>query len=115
MVLTRVQRYLFISHTWKTLLNHVFEDLRKTKAPDNHAASFVFTRFLGFLDDARNDDEIECGASWRGHESCEGSGDDEVTSKGGWVQQLDGKREHARSPMDEERVRHSDNEQARER
>jgi hypothetical protein len=59
-----------------------------------HAASFVFTRFLGFLDDARNDDEIDSGASWRGHESSEGSGDNEVTSKGGQVQQLDDKREH---------------------
>jgi hypothetical protein len=35
MLLTRVRRYLFICHTWKTLLNHVFEDLRKTKAPNN--------------------------------------------------------------------------------
>jgi hypothetical protein len=33
MVLTRVRRYLFTCYTWKTLLNHVFEDLRKTKAP----------------------------------------------------------------------------------
>jgi hypothetical protein len=31
MLLTRVRRYLFICHTWKTLLNHVFEDLRRTK------------------------------------------------------------------------------------
>jgi hypothetical protein len=31
-----------------------------------HVASFVFARFLGFLDDTRNDDEIESGASWRG-------------------------------------------------
>jgi hypothetical protein len=29
-----------------------------------HAASFVFTRFLGFLADAQNDDEIMFGASW---------------------------------------------------
>jgi hypothetical protein len=28
-----------------------------------HAASFIFTRLLGFLDDVRNDDEIESGAS----------------------------------------------------
>jgi hypothetical protein len=28
-------------------------------------ASFVFTLFLGFLDDARNDDKIESVASWR--------------------------------------------------
>jgi hypothetical protein len=36
MLLTRVRRYLFICHTWKTLLNHVFEDLRKTKAPNKY-------------------------------------------------------------------------------
>jgi hypothetical protein len=34
MILTQVRRYLFICYTWKTLLNHVFEDLRKTKAPN---------------------------------------------------------------------------------
>jgi hypothetical protein len=27
------------SHTWKTLSNHVFEDLRKLKAPNNHKYS----------------------------------------------------------------------------
>jgi hypothetical protein len=32
MLLIRVRRYLFICPTWKTLLNHVFEDLQKTKA-----------------------------------------------------------------------------------
>jgi hypothetical protein len=60
-------------------------------------ASFVFTRLLGFLDDARNDDEIESGASWRGvvEQVSASSGDDEVTSKGGRFQQLDVKREHA--------------------
>ena len=31
-----------------------------------HAVSFVFIRSLEFLDDARNDDEIVFGASWRG-------------------------------------------------
>ena len=35
MLLTRVRRYLFICHTWKILLNYVFQDLRKTKAPSN--------------------------------------------------------------------------------
>jgi hypothetical protein len=25
--------YLFTCHTWKILLDHVFEDLRRTKAP----------------------------------------------------------------------------------
>jgi hypothetical protein len=28
-------KYLFIYHTWKILSNHVFEDLQKTKAPNN--------------------------------------------------------------------------------
>jgi hypothetical protein len=30
-----IRRYMSISHTWKTLLNYVFEDLRRTKAPNN--------------------------------------------------------------------------------
>jgi hypothetical protein len=34
-ILIRVRRYLFTCYTWETLLNHVFEDLRKTKAPNN--------------------------------------------------------------------------------
>jgi hypothetical protein len=34
MLLTRDRRYLFTCYTWKTLLNHVFEDLRRTKAPN---------------------------------------------------------------------------------
>jgi hypothetical protein len=34
MLLARVRRYLFICHTWKILLNHVFEDLWRTKAPN---------------------------------------------------------------------------------
>jgi hypothetical protein len=33
---TRFQRYLFTHFTWKTLSNHVFEDLRKPKAPNTH-------------------------------------------------------------------------------
>jgi hypothetical protein len=36
MLLTRVRRYLLTYHTWKILLNHIFEDLRKTKAPNNY-------------------------------------------------------------------------------
>ena len=40
MVLTRVRRYLFTCYTWKTLLNHVFEDLRKTKAPNNSPSQY---------------------------------------------------------------------------
>jgi hypothetical protein len=34
-VLIQVRRHLFIYHTREILLNHVFEDLRKTKAPNN--------------------------------------------------------------------------------
>jgi hypothetical protein len=33
-LLTWIRRYLSISHAWKTLLNYVFEDLRKTKVPN---------------------------------------------------------------------------------
>jgi hypothetical protein len=36
MLLTRVRRYLFTYHTWKILLNHIFEDLRRTKAPNTN-------------------------------------------------------------------------------
>jgi hypothetical protein len=32
----RVRRYLFIHYTPETLLNHVFEDLRKPKAPNSY-------------------------------------------------------------------------------
>jgi hypothetical protein len=34
MVLIRVRRYLYMYYTPETLLNHVFEDLWKTKAPN---------------------------------------------------------------------------------
>jgi hypothetical protein len=47
MLLTRVRRYLFICHTWKILLNHVFEDLRRTKAPNKYCAE-VFVANFGF-------------------------------------------------------------------
>jgi hypothetical protein len=33
---TRVRRYLFTYYTPEILLNPVFEDLRKPKAPNNH-------------------------------------------------------------------------------
>ena len=36
MVPIRVRRYLFTHYTPETLLNHVFEDLRKPKAPNRH-------------------------------------------------------------------------------
>jgi hypothetical protein len=34
--LIQVRRYLFTHYTLETLLNHVFEDLRKPKAPNNN-------------------------------------------------------------------------------
>jgi hypothetical protein len=34
MLMIRIRRYLFTYFTWKTLSNHVFEDLRKPKAPN---------------------------------------------------------------------------------
>jgi hypothetical protein len=34
--LIQVRRYLLMYFTPKTLLNHVFEDLRKPKAPNKH-------------------------------------------------------------------------------
>jgi hypothetical protein len=46
MLLTRVRRYLLICYTWKTLLNHVFEDLRKTKAPNIGEEAEVFDEIL---------------------------------------------------------------------
>jgi hypothetical protein len=33
-VLIQVRRYLYMYYTLETLINHVFEDLRKTKAPN---------------------------------------------------------------------------------
>jgi hypothetical protein len=36
---TRVRRYLFTHYTPETLLNPVFEDLRKPKAPNSHGQS----------------------------------------------------------------------------
>jgi hypothetical protein len=40
-VLIRVRRYLFMYYTPEALLNHVFDDLRKTKAPNSHKISVV--------------------------------------------------------------------------
>jgi hypothetical protein len=42
-VLIQIRRYLFMYYTPKTLLNHVFEDLRKPKAPN------TFRIIYGFL------------------------------------------------------------------
>ena len=36
----RVRRYLFIHYTPETLLNHVFEDLRKPKAPNSSPSQY---------------------------------------------------------------------------
>jgi hypothetical protein len=35
-VLIQIRRYLFMYYTPETLLNHVFEDLRKPKAPNKY-------------------------------------------------------------------------------
>jgi hypothetical protein len=40
----RVRRYLFTHYTLETSLNHVFEDLRKPKAPNNHCYNFKDTK-----------------------------------------------------------------------
>jgi hypothetical protein len=40
-VLTHVRRYLFTHYTPETLLNHVFEDLRKPKAPNSALGPFL--------------------------------------------------------------------------
>jgi hypothetical protein len=44
---TRVRRYLFTHYTPETLLNHVFEDLRKPKAPNKYYLVIVddYSRF----------------------------------------------------------------------
>jgi hypothetical protein len=36
--LTQVRRYLLMYYTPETLLNHVFEDLRKPKAPNTQVS-----------------------------------------------------------------------------
>jgi hypothetical protein len=36
-----VRRYLFIHFTWKILSNHVFEDLRRTKAPNKRVFAWM--------------------------------------------------------------------------
>jgi hypothetical protein len=42
MLMIRIRRYLFTYFTWKTLSNHVFEDLRRTKAPNNIYVYVIF-------------------------------------------------------------------------
>jgi hypothetical protein len=43
MLMIRFRRYLFTYFTWKTLSNHVFEDLRKPKAPNTDPTLFTKT------------------------------------------------------------------------
>jgi hypothetical protein len=43
----RVRRYLLMYFTPETLLNHVFEDLRKPKAPINSNSSFIYGLLAG--------------------------------------------------------------------
>jgi hypothetical protein len=40
MLMIRIRRYLFTYFTWKTLSNHVFEDLRRTKAPNSSPSQY---------------------------------------------------------------------------
>jgi hypothetical protein len=47
-VLIRVRRYLFTHYTPETSLNHVFEDLRKPKAPNN-GHSWLFSTKMGVV------------------------------------------------------------------
>jgi hypothetical protein len=44
----RIRRYLFTHYTPETLLNHVFEDLRKPKAPNNGFTPIESTDTLPF-------------------------------------------------------------------
>jgi hypothetical protein len=36
----RFQRFLYIYYTWENIVNHVFEDLRKTKAPNSSPSQY---------------------------------------------------------------------------
>jgi hypothetical protein len=40
------RRYLFTCYTWKTLLNHVFEDLRRMKAPNSSPRSINLFKIM---------------------------------------------------------------------
>jgi hypothetical protein len=44
MLMIRIRRYLFTYFTWKILSNHVFEDLRKPKAPNRPLAPLPLSR-----------------------------------------------------------------------
>jgi hypothetical protein len=49
-LMIRIRRYLFTYFTWKTLPNHVFEDLRKPKAPNiTHPTKFCLTLLSVYL------------------------------------------------------------------
>jgi hypothetical protein len=48
-VLIRVRRYLFMYYTPETLLNPVFEDLRKMKAPNRHKHSLGMPWIEGII------------------------------------------------------------------
>jgi hypothetical protein len=49
MVPVWVRRYLFTHYTPETLLNHVFEDLRKPKAPNSNASAQAWRSFTASL------------------------------------------------------------------
>jgi hypothetical protein len=44
--LIRVRRYLLMYFTPETLLNHVFEDLRKPKAPNTNVTKNLIHRMI---------------------------------------------------------------------
>jgi hypothetical protein len=50
MLVIQFRRYLLTHFTWKTLSNHVFEDLRKLKAPNNvltNKSGKVVVKYVG--------------------------------------------------------------------
>jgi hypothetical protein len=49
MLMIRIRRYMFTYFTWKTLSNHVFEDLRKPKAPQQALFSALRYKSLYLL------------------------------------------------------------------
>jgi gluconate kinase len=51
---TRVQRYLFSHYTPETLLNPVFEDLRKPKAPNMKEVLYIKNMAKSIVDEVVN-------------------------------------------------------------
>jgi hypothetical protein len=68
---TRFRRYLFAYFTWKTLSNHVFEDLRKPKAP---TLGFVFFPAKRILKWSENNHPQELDSTYSHRCLCKRSG-----------------------------------------